>query len=286
MPVSGLNEIHKVQAGDLTFVDIPKYYKKSFNSAATVILINQDVEFPAGKAILISENPFTDYNRLVTHFKPLETPSDYNKNGLYTTGKEVSIGKDTDIYPGVVIGSRVTIGNNCTIYPNVTIYEDTIIGDNVIIQANCVIGGHAFYFKNRKTHFEKLLSCGRVVIEDDVEMGASCTIDKGVSGDTVIGKGTKMDNHIHVGHGAIIGQRCLIAAQVGIGGKAIIEDEVTIWGQAGLTKDITIGKGAVISAQSGVSKSLPGGKTYFGTPAQEIFTAQRELAALRGLRKK
>ena len=112
MKVSGLNEIHKVEPGDLTFVDIPKYFKKSFNSKASVILINQDVEFPEGKAILISENPFTDYNRLVTHFKPIETPDNYIKNGLYTSARDIQVGAGTEIYPGVVIGSRVKIGKN------------------------------------------------------------------------------------------------------------------------------------------------------------------------------
>ncbi|MEX0966572.1 MAG: UDP-3-O-(3-hydroxymyristoyl)glucosamine N-acyltransferase [Bacteroidia bacterium] len=278
LSLTGINEIHKVEAGDITFTDVPKYYKKALNSAATAVLINSEEQEPAaGKGLLISEDPFRDYNRLVKHFRlPAPIPQ-----GKFTVGKSVTIAENTQVHPGVVIGNFVKIGRNCIIYPNVVIYDQTTIGDNVVIHANSVLGADAFYFKNRNTHHDKLISCGNVIVEEDVEIGASCTIDKGVSGSTVIGKGSKLDNHIHVGHGAIIGKRCLIAAQCGIGGKAIIEDDVIIWGQAGITKDIRIGKGAVISAQAGVSKSLPGGKLYFGSPARDARTAYREMAALR-----
>jgi len=275
--ITGINEIHKVRAGDLTFVDVQKYYKKALTSAANFIIINQDTEFPEGKAILISEDPFHDYNRLVSYFMAEEKPHHI----AYSKGENVIVGKDVQIYPGVVLGRDISIGDGAVIYPNVVIYDNAIIGKNVIIHANTVIGGHAYYYKNRKDHYEKLISCGRVILENDVEIGASCTIDKGVSGDTVIGEHTKLDNQVHVGHGVIIGKRCLIGAQVGIGGKATIEDDVILWGQTGITKDVVIGKGAIISAQSGVSKSLEGGKAYFGTPAQEIRKAQKEMAWVR-----
>jgi UDP-3-O-[3-hydroxymyristoyl] glucosamine N-acyltransferase len=275
--IKGLNEIHKVTPDDLTFVDVPKYYQKALTSPATIILINQQIEAPAGKSLLISSDPFYDYNRLVTFFMHEEKPASSD----WDNRTDLAIGENTTIYPGVVLGSKVTIGANCTIYPNVVIYDNTHIGDNVVVHAGTIIGAHAFYYKNRKTHFEKLISCGRVIIHNDAEIGAACTIDKGVSGDTIIGAHTKLDNQVHVGHGVEIGERCLIGAQVGIGGKTIIEDEVIIWGQAGITKDVRIGKGAVISAQSGVSKSLEGGKAYFGSPAQEILKAHKEQAWLR-----
>ena len=277
MLITGINEIHKIRKGDLTFVDVQKYYQKALTSDASFIIINKDVEFPEGKAILISDDPFHDYNRLVTHFMAEEKPW----HVAFSKGENVRIGEDVQIYPGVVLGRDIEIGDGSVIYPNVVIYDNAIIGKNVVIHANTVIGGHAYYYKNRKTHYEKLISCGRVIIENDVEIGASCTIDKGVSGDTIIGEHTKLDNQVHVGHGAVIGKRCLIGAQVGIGGKTIIEDDVILWGQTGVTKDITIGAGAVVSAQSGVSKSLEGGKAYFGTPAREIRKAQKEMAWVR-----
>ena len=275
--IDGINEIHKVTEGDVTFVDHPKYYERALTSAATVVIIDRaDVSNPLNRTLLLSKNPFSDYVKLVKHFRPF-TPMTANISATST------IGEGTILQPNVTIGNFVTIGRNCVIHPNVVIYDHAIIGDYVIIHANTTIGADAFYYKNRGTHFERMVSCGRVVIEDYVEIGANCTIDKGVSGDTVIGAHTKIDNMGHIAHGVVIGKRCLIAAQVGIAGKTIIEDEVTIWGQVGISKDLTIGKKAIISAKSGVSKSLEGGKWYFGVPAREGRKAHKELAALRML---
>ncbi len=272
--VSGINEIHMVKPGDITFVDHEKYYHKALNSKATTIIINKDVPCPDGKTLLLSDDPFRDYNYLTKFFCPIQQP----QSPSYTVGENTLIGDNTYIHQGVVIGNHVSIGKNCIIYPNVVIYDQSIIGDNVIIQANTVIGGDAFYYKRRPDYYEKMHSCGRVVIEDWVEIGCNCTIDRGVSGDTVIGKGTKIDNLVQIGHDNIIGKNCIIASQCGIAGVTTIEDEVILWGQVGVTKDITIGKGAVVSAKSGVSKSLEGGKSYFGAPAKEFKQAILELA--------
>jgi len=270
---TGINEIHKVTAGDISFVDFEKYYNACLTSAATVIIINKEVSCPEGKTLLVTDEPFNAYVKLVKHFRPFE-PS------YKMISDSAVIGEGTHLQPGVFVGNHVRIGSNCLIHPNVTIYDHCVIGDNVIIHAGCVLGADAFYYKRRKSdevQYNKMDSCGRVVIEDDVEIGAGTTIDKGVSGDTIIGRGTKLDNHIHIGHGAVIGKNCLFAAQVGIGGKAIIEDEVILWGQVGVSKDLTIGKGAVVLAQSGVPASLEGGKTYFGSPVVDAKTKMREL---------
>ncbi len=271
--IYGLNEIHKVTAGDLSFVDFEKYYDKCLQSPATIILINKEVDYPAGKTLLVHPEPFSAYVKLVKHF-----------SGFMPADKMVSdtaiIGEGTHLQPNVFVGNNVRIGSHCLIHPNVTIYDNTVIGNNVIIHAGAVLGADAFYFKRRKereAQYDKLESCGRVIIEDDVEIGACCTIDRGVSGDTIIGSGTKLDNHVHIGHGAVIGKNCLFAAQVGIGGKAIIEDEVILWGQVGVSKDLTIGKGAVVYAQSGVPSSLAGGKIYFGSPAEDARSKMKEL---------
>lgn len=271
---TGINEIHKVTPGDISFVDFEKYYDKCLRSAATIIIINKKVDCPPGKTLLVLPDPFSAYVKIVKRFRPFEPAT-----------KPISdtavIGKDTIIQPNVFIGNHVTIGENCIIHPNVTIYDHTVIGNNVIIHAGTVIGADAFYFKkraDREVMYDKMESCGRVIIEDDVEIGAGCTIDKGVSGDTIIGRGTKFDNMIHIGHGTIIGRNCLFAAQVGIGGKAHIEDNVILWGQVGVSKDLVIGKGAVVLAQSGVPGSLEGGKTYFGTPADDARAKMKEVA--------
>jgi len=270
-PVQGMNEIHVVQKGDIVFVDHPKYYDKALQSAATIVLINKNVDCPSGKALLISEDPFRDFNKLTTYFKPFK-PSE----SLISTSAK--IGEGTVIQPNTFVGNNVIIGKNCLIHSNVSIYDNTVIGDNVIIHAGTILGADAFYYKKRETGFDQLISGGRVVIENNVGIGALCTIDKGVTGDTTIGEGTKIDNQVHVGHDTIIGKKCLIASQNGIAGCVIIEDEVTLWGQVGTTSGITIGSKAVVMGQTGVTKSIEGGKTYFGTPIEESREKLKQLA--------
>jgi UDP-3-O-[3-hydroxymyristoyl] glucosamine N-acyltransferase len=272
--VLGMNEIHVVEAGDIVFVDHPKYYDKALNSAATIVLINKNVDCPAGKALLISDDPFRDFNVLTKHFKPFQ----FSNVAISASAK---VGAGTVIQPNTFVGNQVVIGKNCLIHSNVAIYDHTIIGDNVIIHAGTVLGGDAFYYKKRPDGYDQLLSGGRVVIQDNVGIGALCTIDKGVTGDTTIGEGTKIDNQVHVGHDTIIGKKCLIASQTGIAGCVIIEDEVTIWGQVGTTSGITIGAKAVILGQTGVTKSVEGGKTYFGTPIQESREKLKQLANIK-----
>ncbi len=269
--VSGMNEIHVVEPGDIVFVDHPKYYDKALQSAATTVLINKKVDCPEGKALLISDDPFRDFNKLTQHFKPFQASG----VSIASTAK---IGEGTIIQPNTFVGNHVTIGKNCLIHSNVAIYDHTVIGDNVIIHAGTVLGGDAFYYKKRPEGFDQLLSGGRVVIHDNVGIGALCTIDKGVTGDTTIGEGTKLDNQVHVGHDTVIGKKCLIASQTGIAGCVIIEDEVTLWGQVGTTSGITIGTKAVIMGQTGVTKSVEGGKSYFGTPIEESREKLKQLA--------
>ena len=274
--VLGMNEIHVVQPGDIVFVDHPKYYDKALQSKATIVLINKEVECPEGKALLISDDPFRDFNKLTDFFKPFV-------KAFSLVAPTAVIGKNTIIQPGAFIGNNVKIGKNCLIHSNVSVYDDCVIGDNVTIHAGTVLGADAFYYKKRPEGFDKLKSGGRVVIEDNVDLGALCTIDRGVTGDTTIKKGTKIDNQVHIGHDTVVGEKCLIASQTGIAGCVVIEDEVTIWGQVGMTSGITIGKKAVILAQSGVSESLEGDQTYFGYPAGEAREKYREMSALKQL---
>jgi UDP-3-O-[3-hydroxymyristoyl] glucosamine N-acyltransferase len=274
--IEGLNEIHMVEPGDLTFVDHPKYYQKALNSKATTIVINSEVEPPDGKALIISDDPFRDFVALINRFRPFESSSKY----ISETAK---IGEGTVIQPGAFIGNHVNIGKNCLIHSNVNIYDHSVIGDNVTIHSGSVIGADAYYFQKKDGRLRKFQSCGRVVIEDDVEIGALCAIDKGVTGDTIISEGTKFDNHVQVGHDSYIGKHCLIGAHVAVAGVTRIEDEVILWGRVVIDKDLVIGKGAVILATSAVSKSLEGGKVYFGAPAIEARQAWKEMAALRKL---
>ncbi|HLO80365.1 MAG TPA: UDP-3-O-(3-hydroxymyristoyl)glucosamine N-acyltransferase [Chitinophagaceae bacterium] len=270
---NGINEIHKVEEGDLVFVDHPKYYDKCLHSAATFIIINKVVECPPGKALLVVPQPFEAYLTIVRHFRPF-TPA----TGMVS--ENAVIGEGSYVAPGAYIGHHVSIGDNCRIGPNVSILDHTVIGNNVVIQAGTVIGSDAFYYntkKDREVWYKRMESCGRVVIEDDVEIGSACTIDRGVTHDTVIGRGTKMDNMVHIGHDSVIGRNCLFASQVGIAGAVNIKDGVILWGQVGVSKTLTIGENAVLYAQSGVPASLEGGKSYFGSPAVEASVKMREL---------
>ena len=270
---TGINEIHNVAGGDLVFVDHPKYYDRCINSAASFIIIDKIADVPDGKALLLVDNPFEAYSKIVQYFSPF-IPSQK------AISDSAVIGEGTVVMPNCFVGNNVCIGKNCIIHPNVSIYDGCILGDDVEIHSGTVIGSDAFYFNTKKTRelwYKKMQSCGIVLIEDNVEIGANCTIDRGVSAVTKIGKGTKFDNLIHIGHDTVIGKNCLIAAQVVVAGCVVIKDGVTLWGQVVVNKTLTIGENAVLLGTSGVTHSLEGNKTYWGTPAQEAGLARREL---------
>jgi UDP-3-O-[3-hydroxymyristoyl] glucosamine N-acyltransferase len=270
---TGINEIHKVEPGDLVFVDHPKYYDKCLHSAATFIIINQKTDCPEGKALLIVDKPFEAYLTIVRHFRPF-------KPAVKPVSDTATIGEGTYLAPNVYIGHEVNIGKNCMIGPNVSILDYCVLGDNVIIQAGTVIGSDAFYYntkKDRAVWYKKMESCGRVIIEDDVEIGAGCTIDRGVSHDTRIGRGSKLDNMVHIGHDTVLGENCLLAAQVAIAGATTLGNGVILWGQVGVSKTLTIEDNVVVLAQSGVGKTLENGKVYWGSPCEEAGVKKREL---------
>ena len=273
---TGINEIHKVETGDITFSDVPKYFKKALESNASIILLNEVADCPEGKAILVVEDPFEAYDGIIRAHRPFQPLTAH-------ISEEAQIHPSVIIEPNVVIAHDVQIGAHTYIQANTYIGPHTVIGAHVTIQAGTIIGTDAFYYKKKEDGYQKWRSGGRVVIEDHVEIGAACTINKGVSGDTVIGEGTKLDSQVHIGHGVEVGKHCLIAGQVGIGGKTILEDEVVLYGQVGVIQSVRIGKGAVVLAGAGVSKDLEGGKVYFGAPCTEAPIRYRELAALRHL---
>src|ERR1035437_2792501 len=255
--VQGINELNVIEDGDIAFVDHPKYYDKTLNSKASAIIINKKVECPSGKALLVSEDPFRDFNKIISHFSSRNSLlKKEEEQGMKAISDSAIIGKNTRIFPNVFIGDNVHIGDNCTVYSNVSIYENSIIGNNVLIHAGTVIGADAFYYIKRPSGYDRLLSCGKVVIEDNVEIGALSSIDRGVTGETVIGYGTKIDNHVQVGHDTKVGKNCLFASMVGISGACVIEDDVILWGQVGVPSKIRIGKGAVLLGQSAPAKDV------------------------------
>lgn len=274
-PVFGTNEIHRVKSGEIVFVNHPKYYDKALNSAATIILIDKEVACPDGKALLISDDPFRDFNKINTHF-----------TRIYNFAKELhdlEVGEGTIIHPSAVIGNGVRIGKNCSIFPHVVIGDGTIIGDNVMIQSGTVLGGDAFYYRKLNGNFDRLISVGNVIIEDRVEIGNNCTIDRGVTDSTIIGEGSVLDNQIQIGHDTIIGKNCMIASLTGIAGCCIIEDEVTIWGQVGMASGVRVASGTVLLGKTGVNKDLKKG-TYFGPLAEEFKEYLKKEIKLKNLK--
>lgn len=276
----GINEIHKVTEGDLVFVDHPKYYQTCLNSAASYIIINtKSVDIPAGKALLFVNDPFEAYQTITQHFRPFSPSTSAISSSAHIHPSAV-------IMPNVFIGNHVVIGEGCIIHPNVVINDYSILGKNVVIQAGTVIGGDAFYYNSKKIRevwFKRMHSCGNVVIEDHVEIGCNCTIDRGVTASTIIGQGTIIDNLVHLGHDVVVGRNCLFAAQVGVAGATTIEDGVILWGQVGVNKTITIGAGAVVHGQAGVTNSIEGNKAYWGTPAIDAKQKYREVAWVKRL---
>ena len=273
--VFGTNEIHRVKVGEIVFVNHPKYYDKALNSDATIILIDKEVDCPEGKALLVSDDPFRDFNKINEHYQGIQT--------FETTNQNLKIGENCKIHPSVIIGNDVTIGNNCMIFPNVVIGDRTVIGNNCIIQSGTVLGGDAFYYNKNAEGYRKMLSVGNVILEDHVEIGVNCSIDRGVTDSTIIGAGSILDNQIQIGHDTVIGKKVLIASQTGIAGCCIIEDDVQIWGQVGMASGKRVGKGAVLLGKTGVNRDLEGGKTYFGSLAEEFREYLKKEVKLKNL---
>jgi UDP-3-O-[3-hydroxymyristoyl] glucosamine N-acyltransferase len=272
----GINELRKVEPGDIAFSDVKKYFEKTLKSAATVLILNEAAECPPGKVLLVVSHPFAVYDDMVRTHRPFEPL----QGGRIHPGAVID--PSAILEPGVVVCNQVEIGPRCYIQANVYLGSYTVLGAEVTIGPGSVIGSDAFYFHRREDGaMDKWCSGGRVILEDRVDIGAACTINKGVSGDTRIGVGSKLDCQVHIGHGVVIGKHCLIAAQTGIGGKSVLGDRVVLYGQVGVAQAVHIGDAAVVLAQSGVSKRLEGGKTYFGSPAEEVKVKYRELAALR-----
>ncbi|MEO9531163.1 MAG: UDP-3-O-(3-hydroxymyristoyl)glucosamine N-acyltransferase [Crocinitomicaceae bacterium] len=273
--VSGVNEMHNPKPGDVVYVDNAKSLEKAIHSPANVILYDKPINTAHHKGVLLSKNAFSDFNKIIAHFFPDSSWS--------IKSEENEIDASARIAPNVSIGNNVKIAADVIIHPGAVIGDNTVIKEGVIIGPNSVIGYDAFYYKKSEGKYSRLLSCGGTVIEKDVEIGALTTIDRGVTGWTIIGEGTKIDNQVHVGHDTVIGKHCLLAANVGISGCVVIEDNVTLWGQVGVISDIKIGKGSVVQGQSGVSRSLDAEGTYFGSPASEVRKVLREMAAVRKL---
>lgn len=273
LSLTGISEIHNVNEGDLIFVDHPKYYDKALRSKASAIIINKEVKVPEGKVVLLTEHPFHVFNAILKRYNP-HTHFQENQNNIDASAV---------IMPNVSIGKGVSIGAGSIIHPNVVIYDGVQIGKNVVIQAGTVLGSNAFYYNKKNNNYHLMHSAGGLVIEDDVEIGALCSIDRGVTADTIIESGSKLDNQIQIGHDCVIEENCLIAAQCGIAGCVTIQKNSVLWGQVGVTSGVTIGHNVVVLGQTAVTKSLAPEKTYSGDPAVPYRMNLKQKAAIKQL---
>ncbi len=300
---------------DLIFVDDEKHLTAALQSRAGAIIAGEFAETSAAsgnRPLLISHHPKLAFARAARFFQQGSHVAVPQQGSVHSSAvvhssvvlgpsvlvgeravvaEQVQIGENTRIGAGCSIGSGVKIGRDCEIYPNVSIYAGTTLGDRVLIHAGAVLGSDGFgYVRDRKTgHYEKFPQVGRLVIEDDVEIGANTTIDRGALDETRIRRGTKIDNLVHIGHNCQIGEDVVIAAQTGLSGSIVIEKGVVLGGQVGIGEHARIEEGVMLGGQGGVlpNKVLRGkGIAFWGTPAQPVRQYLKQLATLARLAKK
>lgn len=285
LEITGLAPIEIAESSHLTFLSNKKYKKHLASTAAAAIIINDAAELPEGKSGIISANPYLTFAEAMWIFyPPLEQPKGIHASAVVSKsaiiGKNVSIGAFTSIGDGVRLGDNVTIAGHCSIYPNAEIGDGSFIhshcvvrefcklGQNVILQNHVTVGSDGFGFaKHNEGGWFKIPQAGIVIIEDEVEIGAGSTIDRATIGATVIGKGTKLDNLVQVGHGSNVGQNTLLCAQVGLAGSTKVGNEVILSGQVGAAGHLEIGDRVIATAQTGIPNSVEAGKIVSGYPA-------------------
>ncbi|HYH01236.1 MAG TPA: UDP-3-O-(3-hydroxymyristoyl)glucosamine N-acyltransferase [Terriglobales bacterium] len=307
--ITGVSTIQSATPEDLVFVEDEKLLDDALVSSAAAIVAGEfAAEVQASKTMLIAANPRLAFARAAAFIVPARR----HEAGVHSTAvlhhsvqlgkgvaiqphavltEGVSVGDKTRIGPGTAVGVNVSIGNNCNIAANVTIYPGVKIGDNVVVHAGVVLGADGFgYVRDPETgRYEKFPQLGTLIIEDDVEIGANATIDRGALGPTIIRRGTKIDNMVHIAHNVDVGEDVVIAAQTGISGSCVIEKNAVIAGQVGIADHVRIEEGVILGAQCGVpSKKVVRGKgeLFWGTPARPIRGYLRELAVLARLAKK
>lgn len=300
--ISKISKIEEAENGDLTFLYHPTYVKYLKTTNASVVLIKTGFEKsnPDVNYIELDAPNIALQKILLKFFNPVYNLTDIDSTAfIHPTAKignnvalgrnvviseNCTIGDNTKIYHNTVIYKNVSIGDDCLFHANVTIREDSIIGNNVIMHSGVVIGSDGFgYTPNEKGEFEKIPQIGKVLIENNVELGANMTIDRAALGFTIIKEGAKLDNLVQIGHNVVIGKHTIISSQSGVSGSSKIGNYCMLGGQVGLTGHIEVSDKIMIGAQSGVSKSLTKPGTYFGTPAEPIATTLKVEAHKRNL---
>ncbi|MFQ5579764.1 MAG: UDP-3-O-(3-hydroxymyristoyl)glucosamine N-acyltransferase [Nitrospiria bacterium] len=280
--ITGVSAIEEAKPGDITFISNPKYRSRAVSTRASALIIPKEIKgLPA--SLLLVENPYYAFAQLLATFHPTP-PHTGGIDSKVSIGKDVILGEEVSLGPfvtledgvkvgrgvrmgpGVYVGAGSEVGDDSLIYPNVTLREGVKIGKRVIIHCGTVVGSDGFGFVPHQGRHFKIPQVGGVIVEDDVELGANVTVDRATMGNTVIGRGTKVDNLVQIGHNVVIGENTILVSQVGISGSVEIGRHVTLAGQVGVVGHLKVGDRVVVGAKSGITKDIPPGKTVSGFP--------------------
>jgi len=299
MLISAVATLDSAISSDISFLSNPKYEKAVATTKAGAVIVGKDMPCPA--SLLIAEDPYYAYAQITIllygHRQHKQTGiskkasiaetarigKGCNIYDFATVCDNAVIGENTIIYPGAFVGPDAKIGNNCILYPNAVIYDGSILGNNVIINSNSSIGKDGYGYSKYEGIHHKIPQIGKAIIEDDVEIGANCCIQRGAIDDTIIGKGCKFGDLIDIGHGAKVGPHCLFVGQIGIAGSTTIGHHCVIAAQAGIVGHIKIGNCVMIAAQAGVINDIPDGQSVVGAPAIDAATARRAYSLIQDL---
>jgi len=299
--VSSVATLEDAGEGQVGFLSNPKYESQLATTRAAAVLVKPEIETPRKMNLLRTADPYAAVTAAIVRLhgyrqhprwgvadrafihKTARVGADADIAPNVSIDADVRIGDNATLYPGVYVARGCRVGNDVTLFPNVVIYEDCVLGDRVTIHAGSVIGEDGLGYAPVKDKWVKIPQIGNVLVGDDVEVGASCTIDRATLGSTVIGSGTKFSNLIAIGHGTKIGEDCLFVAQVGVAGSVQVGRHVTMAGHVGVVGHITIGDNVTVGAKAGVTNSIEQGLTVLGQPAVPINECKRQLAVVQRL---
>ena len=280
--IESASTLEEAKAGQVSFLANPKYLKRLNTTGASVVIVSPTVTNDR-VALLQAKDPYFAFSQAVVALHGYRKHPHAGIHPKAHVDPTATIGDGCVLYPGVFVGPRAKIGRDCILYPNAVIYDDTVLGDRVIVHAGTAIGEDGFGYATYRGEHHKIPQVGNTVLEDDVEIGSNCSIERATMGSTIIGKGTKICDNVTVGHGAKIGPHGLLVAQVGIAGSATIGHHVTLAGQVGVAGHITIGNNVTAAAKSGITSDVPDQTAVMGFPAMPISHARRVFALIRNL---
>jgi len=297
--LTGLVPLDSAKEGHLTFLTNPKYAKLAEATNASAILLEKPIE-GLSKPFLLVSNPYAKLPKLIQLFYPPFKPEPGIQEGAWVHPKAsvdpsaclypgtvvasgAKVGARSLLYPGAFLGQEAVVGEDCILYSNVTVREKCVLGNRVILQPGVVIGGDGFGFAPDRGTYEKIPQVGNVVLEDDVEIGANTCVDRAALGSTRIGKGTKLDNLIQIGHNVVIGESTIIVSQTGISGSTQIGNHVVMGGQVGLAGHLKIGDQVILATRTGVMEDIPEKGVYWGSPSSPMTVEMKNVAAYRQL---